>query len=124
MVEAGFVTEGTSSNAYIVTREGCIVTRQLSNALLHGITRAAVVRLAHETAMRVEERPFSISEAQTAAEAFCTSATSFVTPIVEVDGVSIGDGKPGPLTMRLRDIYLTDALASAVGISSGHKQWA
>ena len=77
MVEDGVVTEGTSNNAYIV-KDGTIVTRQLSNAILHGITRAAVLRFAREAQMKVEERPFSIEEAQDADEAFITSASAFV----------------------------------------------
>ena len=113
MVEDGFVTEGTSNNAYIVTRAGVIVTRQLSNAILHGITRASVLRLAAEAQMAVEERPFTIAEAQDAAEAFYTSASAFVTPVVKIDGVRLGDGKPGPVAKRLREIYLEMALAAA-----------
>jgi len=113
MVEDGFVTEGTSNNAYIVTRDGRIVTRQLSNAILHGITRAAVLKLAAEAQMAVEERPFTIEEAQRAAEAFYTSASGFVTPVVEIDGVTLGDGRPGPATRRLRELYIAEARASA-----------
>jgi len=113
MVEDGFVTEGTSNNAYIVTRAGVIVTRQLSNAILHGITRASVLRLAAEAQMAVEERPFTIAEAQDAAEAFYTSASAFVTPVVAIDGAPVGDGKPGPVAKRLREIYLEMALAAA-----------
>ncbi len=110
MVEDGFVTEGTSNNAYIVTREGAIVTRHLSNEILHGITRASVLRLAAEAQMKVEERPFTIAEAQDAAEAFYTSASAFVTPVVAIDGKPVGSGAPGPVARRLREIYLTMAL--------------
>ena len=113
MVEDGQVTEGTSNNAYIVTRGGSIVTRQLSNAILHGITRASVLKLAAEAQMTVEERPFTIAEAQDAAEAFITSASSFVMPVVEIDGVRIGDGTPGPLTRRLRELYIAAARETA-----------
>ncbi len=113
MVEDGYVTEGTSNNAYIVTKAGTIVTRQLSNDILHGITRASVLRLAAEAQMAVEERPFTIAEAQEAAEAFYTAASAFVTPVVEIDGVRLGDGKPGPVAKRLREIYLEMALAAA-----------
>uniref|UniRef100_A0A7S0NV28 Branched-chain-amino-acid aminotransferase n=1 Tax=Calcidiscus leptoporus TaxID=127549 RepID=A0A7S0NV28_9EUKA len=108
------VTEGTSNNAYIITHSGCIVTRHLSSSLLNGITRASVLRLAAEENMQIEERPFTIAEAQAAAEAFCSSATNFVTPVVEIDGVCIRDGRPGPMTTRLRDIYIQDALATAI----------
>ncbi|WP_193141861.1 D-amino-acid transaminase [Meridianimarinicoccus sp. MJW13] len=114
MVEEGVVTEGTSNNAYIVTKDGKIVTRQLSNAILHGITRAAVLRMAEEAQMVVEERPFTIEEAQNAAEAFITSATTFVTPVVEIDGAALGDGAPGPIAKRLRDIYMDEARAKAI----------
>lgn len=113
MVEDGFVTEGTSNNAYVVTRDGVIVTRDLSAAILHGITRAAVLRLAGEAQMRIEERAFTLAEAREAAEAFITSASSFVTPVVEIDGVVIGDGRPGPVAARLREIYLAESRARA-----------
>ena len=115
MVEDGFVTEGTSNNAWIVTRDGAIVTRDLSSAILHGITRAAVLRLcAREAQIRVEERPFTVAEAKAAAEAFITAASAFVTPVVEIDGGRIGDGRPGPVTRRLREIYIAEARRAAI----------
>jgi len=114
MVEDGHVTECTSSNAYIVTGDGRIVTRHLSNDILHGITRASVLALAREAQMTVEERPFTIAEAQAAAEAFVTAATAFVWPVVEIDGVAIGEGRPGPVARRLREIYLGHARAGSV----------
>jgi len=114
MVEDGAVTEGTSNNAYIVTRDGTIVTRHLGNEILHGITRAAVLRFAREAQIKVEERPFTIAEVQDAAEAFITSATTFVTPVVEIDGTPVGDGAPGPVARRLREIYLDEARKAAV----------
>ena len=113
MVQDGYVTEGTSNNAFIVTRDGAIVTRQLSTEILHGVSRASVLKLAEEAQMRVEERPFTIAEAQEAAEAFMTAASAFVTPVVEIDGVTLGDGKPGPITRRLREIYIAAALEAA-----------
>ena len=113
MVQDGFVTEGTSNNAYIVTKDGTIVTRHLSTEILHGITRASVLRLAAEAQMKVEERPFTIEEAQNAAEAFMTAASAFVTPVVEIDGATLGDGKPGPIARRLREIYIATALEHA-----------
>lgn len=113
MVEDGFVTEGTSNNAYIVTAEGVIVTRQLSAAILHGVTRAAVLRLAREARMKVEERPFTVAEAKAATEAFFTSASAFVTPVVEIDGVPVGTGAPGPVATRLREIYIAESRARA-----------
>jgi D-alanine transaminase len=109
MVEDGFVTEGTSNNAWIVTKAGTIVTRDLSHAILAGITRAALLQYAAETQIRIEERPFTIAEAQDAAEAFITAASAFVTPVVEIDGVRLGDGRPGPVTTRLRELYLAES---------------
>jgi D-alanine transaminase len=109
LVEHGYVTEGSSNNAYIVTADGAIVTRDLSHAILAGITRAAVLAMAREAQMRVEERPFTIAEAKAAAEAFYTSASAFVTPVVEIDGAVIGDGTPGPVTRRLREIYVAES---------------
>jgi D-alanine transaminase len=113
LVEDGHVTEGTSNNAYIV-RDGTIVTRQLGHEILHGITRAAVLRLAAEAQMRVEERPFTIAEAQGAQEAFITSASTIVCPVVAIDGSPVGEGTPGPVARRLREIYLEHARASAI----------
>lgn len=114
MVEDGFVTEGTSNNAFIVTTEGTLVTRQLSTALLHGITRATVLRHAAETGLNIEERPFRVDEAKAASEAFVTAATSFVTPVVEIDGSPIGSGTPGPIATRLRRIYIEESRKSAI----------
>ncbi|MGB0497355.1 MAG: D-amino-acid transaminase [Rubricella sp.] len=114
MVQDGHVTEGTSNNAYIVTADGTIVTRHLSNDILHGITRAAVLRLAAEAQIRVEERAFTPEEARAAREAFVTAASSFVQPVVEIDGETIGDGTPGPIARRLREIYVEEARAKAI----------
>lgn len=114
MVEDGLVTEGTSNNAYIVTHDGTIVTRHLGEEILHGITRAAVLRMARESQMRVEERPFTVEEAQGAAEAFVTSASAFVMPVVRIDGAALGDGTPGPVSRRLREIYLEESQATAI----------
>jgi len=113
MIEDGFVTEGTSNNAYIV-QGNKIVTRALSNDILHGITRAAVLRFAQEAQMEVEERNFTIDEAKAADEAFITSASTFVMPVVEIDGVALGDGVPGRVAPRLREIYLEESLKTAV----------
>ena len=108
-----FVTEGTSNNAYIV-KDNKIITRALSNDILHGITRAAVLRFAQEAQMVVEERNFTIEEAQQADEAFTTSASAFVMPVVEIDGVALGDGVPGRIAPRLREIYLEEMRKAAV----------
>ena len=113
MVEDGAVTEGTSNNAYIV-KGGKIITRHLSNDILHGITRAAVLRFAREAQMEVEERAFTVTEAQDADEAFFTSASAFVMPVVELDGAAIGTGAPGPVATRLREIYLDESRKVAI----------
>ncbi|WP_411838652.1 D-amino-acid transaminase [Paracoccus sp. ME4] len=113
MVEDGRVTEGTSNNAYIVTGN-TIVTRELSHDILHGITRAAVLRFAREAQMQVEERSFTIAEAQAADEAFITSASAFVMPVVSIDGARVGAGTVGPVATRLREIYLEESLKTAV----------
>ena len=113
MVDDGAVTEGTSNNAYIV-KDGKIITRALYNDILHGITRAAVLRFAEEVQMEVIERNFTIEEAKEADEAFITSASNFVMPVVEIDGQPLGTGTPGPLVTRLREIYLEESLKRAI----------
>ena len=113
LVEDGKVTEGGSNNAYIV-KDGVIITRELSHDILHGITRAAILRLADEAQMRIEERGFTIAEAQQADEAFVTSASAFVMPVVQIDGARIGTGRPGPVARRLREIYVDEARRTAV----------
>ena len=113
MVQDGHVTEGTSNNAYIVKGHQ-IITRGLSNDILHGITRAAVLRCAEEAQMEVVERPFSIAEAQEADEAFITSASTFVMPVVAIDEHKLGSGTPGPVAARLREIYLEESLKQAI----------
>lgn len=114
MVKEGFVTEGSSSNAYIVTRQGKIITRPLSHDILHGITREAVLQCAAELGLEFEERKFTVEEAKQAVEAFSTSASSLVQPVVKIDEKAIGSGKPGPTTTRLREIYLQRSKASAI----------
>ena len=119
MVEAGEdgverITEGSSNNAFIVTRDGVLVTRNLGDEILHGITRRAVLKLASEIQLRIEERAFTPEEAKSAAEAFVTSASSFVMPVVKIDGVAIGNGAPGPVSRRLRDLYISTAESEAV----------
>lgn len=108
MIEDGKVTEGTSSNAYIV-KDNKIITRQLSNDILAGCTRRALMRLAAEHNIQVVERPFTVEEARNADEAFLTSASQFVMPIVEIDGGRIGGGQPGPVTRKLREMFLEEA---------------
>lgn len=114
LVEDGYVTEGTAASAHIVTAEGVLVTRGLSHALLAGITRASALDLAAEHGIRVEERPFTPKEAKTAREAFITSATNFVVPVVKIDDTIIGAGKPGVLTRDLRRLYVDTRRAAAI----------
>ena len=106
-------TEGTSNNAYIV-KDGKIITRQLGTEILHGITRAAVLRFAAEAQMQVEERLFTPEEAKEADEAFITSASAFVMPVVEIDGSAIGAGRPGDVAGRLREIYIEEMRKVAI----------
>jgi D-alanine transaminase len=108
MVEHGHVTEGTSSNAYIV-KDGKVITRGLSNEILAGCTRRALFRLAKEEGVEIIERKFTVEEAYAADEAFLTSASQFVMPIVEIDGKRIGGGQPGPVVRKLRELFLQEA---------------
>lgn len=114
MIEEGMVTEGGSSSAFILTQDDVLVTRQNGREILPGCTRKAVVKLAEEHQLRVDERPFSISEALVAKEAFITSATVFVQPVISIDGKKVANGKPGPMANRLREIYVDFARATAV----------
>ncbi len=113
LVEDGKITEGSSNNAYIV-KDNQIITRELSNDILHGITRASVLRLAKEAQMIVVERSFTEAEARNADEAFITSATTFVQPVVEVDNAQIGDGTPGPIAKRLLEIYIEESRKTGI----------
>ena len=113
LVEDGLVTEGTSNNAWIV-KGGRIITRGLSNEILHGITRASLMRYAAEAQIEVEERAFTLAEALAADEAFVTSASAFVMPVVEIDGTPIGSGKPGRIAQRLREIYVDESRKAAL----------
>ncbi len=110
MLEDGLVTEGTSNNAYIVTNDKKIQTRHLGHEILSGITRKAVLKFAQNAGYTVVEEPFTIESAREASEAFITSASTFVMPVVNIDGVSLGDGKPGPVATELRKIYIQTAL--------------
>ncbi|WP_022953697.1 D-amino-acid transaminase [Leucothrix mucor] len=111
MVEDGYITEGSSNNAYIVTDNGTIVTRQIGHEILNGITRRAVLALAEKHSYKVEERLFTVEECYNAAEAFVTSATLFVQPVVKIDDKQIGDGRPGLVAQQLRELYIGMALA-------------
>lgn len=104
--EQGCVTEGASTNAWIVTPDGELITRQTDNGILAGITRHTLKALASSMQLKFVERPFTLAEAKKAKEAFITSATSFVTPVVKIDDDAVGDGKVGPTARRLREEYV------------------
>ena len=110
----GLVTEGASTNAWIVDAAGRLRTRDIRANILRGITRGELIDRAGELQMQVDERPFSLEEAMGAREAFITAASAFVTPVVRLDGVRIGDGRPGPVTLRLRALYLDHARRFAI----------
>lgn len=105
--DEGFVTEGTSTSAWIVTAEGELATRRLDHAILAGITRASVAALARDTGLRFAERRFSLEEARRAREAFLTSSSVFLLPITRIDGAPVGSGRPGEMGARLRALYLS-----------------
>ncbi|MGH6804683.1 MAG: D-amino-acid transaminase [Methyloceanibacter sp.] len=109
MVENGCVTEGTSSTAFILDAAGVVRTQPLGHHILPGVTRRAVLRLAALEGVSLEERPFSVAEALSAREAFMTAASAFVLPVVEIDGVAIGDGRPGPIARKFRALYIDEA---------------
>jgi D-alanine transaminase len=113
MIQDGEVTEGGSSSVFILTRDDVLVTRRNSKAILPGCTRKAVVQLAEERQLRVEERAFTVEEALKAKEVFITSASLFVQAVVKIDGKAVADGKPGPMATRLREIYIDFARATA-----------
>lgn len=113
LVQNGYVTEGSSNNVFIITGDGHIVTRQLSSDILHGITRRVVLELAEREGLAVEIRAFTPGEAYGAAEAFITSASSFVMPVVKIDGHEVGSGMPGPVVTKLRQLYIEIAKAEA-----------
>ena len=109
MAEDGYITEGGSSTVFIITVDGRIVTRPLSNAVLPGITRLAAMRLAAEEGLTLDEQAIRVEDACLAAEVFFTSASNFVVPVVSINGRSIGDGRPGPRTARLMSLYAAAA---------------
>ena len=98
----GFVTEAASANAFIVTADGTLVTRQVDHGILRGITRTVTFEAVKAQGMALQERPFTLEEAYKAREAFVTSASQIVLPVVTIDGHTIGDGKPGPVAVALR----------------------
>ncbi|MGA1020633.1 MAG: aminotransferase class IV, partial [Candidatus Puniceispirillales bacterium] len=113
MIEDDTITEGTSNNAYII-KDGVIITRHLSNDILHGITRASLLKYAQSQQMKIEERPFTLDEALAADEAFVTSASTYVMPVVSIDGQDIGTGKPGEHTLALRQMYIEESVKVAI----------
>ncbi|MCM2292748.1 D-amino-acid transaminase [Allorhizobium sp. BGMRC 0089] len=114
MLEDGVVTEGASSTAYIITADDRIITRANSNKTLPGCTRLAVLDLAREHGLTIEERPFTLAEALAAREAALTSASNFIVPIVMIDDTPVGDGKPGAMVKRLRALYMDNARKTAI----------
>jgi D-alanine transaminase len=116
LIEAnGYVTEGSSTTAWIVDAEGRLVTRSLSNAVLPGVTRRVIMEAAAEAQMPVVERRFTLAEALAAKEAFITAATLGATPVVEIDGKPVGEGKPGAVGRRVQELYAREAARKAVG---------
>jgi len=113
--DEGFVTEGASTNAWIITKDGVLVTRPAEFGILRGITRTTLIDVIEAHQMRYEERPFTIAEAQNAAEAFITSATSLVLPVINVAGKTIGQGKPGPVATALRKALREEVVRTAAG---------
>lgn len=107
--ELGLVTEGAASNAWIVDSAGKLRTRSLQSNILRGVTRAAIARLAQSEGLEVDERPFGVAEAKEAKEAFMTGAGALLTPIVSIDGIKVGEGRPGPVAKRLRALYIEEA---------------
>jgi D-alanine transaminase len=112
--EKGRITEGSSTNAWIVTADGKLVTRDAGAAILNGITRQRVIELVEGHGIAFEQRAFSREEAMRAREAFLSSSSSFVLPITRIDGKPVGEGKPGPVTRELREIYVAAALETPV----------
>ena len=113
LIEDGAITEGTSNNAYII-KDGVIITRELSHDILHGVTRANLLAYAEARQMKVEIRPFTLTEAKNADEAFVTSASAYVMPVVSIDGHAIGDGKPGSHALNLRKIFIEESIKAAL----------
>lgn len=112
--DLGLVTEGASSNAWIVDGDGILRTRDTNSNILRGVTRLSLIDLAREAGLKVEERPFTPEEAIQAREAFITGAGTLVLPVVKVDGKTVGEGVPGPVATRLRRLYIERAKATAV----------
>jgi D-alanine transaminase len=112
--DLGFVTEGSSTNAWIVDAEGVLRTRDTNANILRGVTRLTLLGLVREAGIELAERPFTVDEAKAAREAFFSAASAFVTPVVSIDRAKIGSGRPGPTTLKLRELYLANARNTAV----------
>jgi D-alanine transaminase len=112
--ELGFVTEGASSNAWIVDGEGRLRTRDTNANILRGVTRNSLLEVIRRDGLEVDERPFTPAEALAAKEAFITGAGTLVLPVIAVDGKPVGEGKPGPVAARLRRLYIEQARATAL----------
>lgn len=113
MIEEGMITEGTSASAYII-KDSTIITRPLSNDILPGVTRRAILSLAEIDGIKIEERLFSLEEAYQADEVCITAASIFILPVIKIDNNTIANGKPGPVVARLRELYIKEALAAAI----------
>jgi D-alanine transaminase len=111
----GCVTEGASCNAWMISADGDIITRPAESGILKGITRTVLIELLQREGLRLVERPFTVEEAKAAKEAFNSSATGLIMPVVSIDGAPIGDGKPGPITLRLREAFHDIAESSPAG---------
>lgn len=114
LTKDGMITEGSSNNAYIVTTQREIITRPLSNEILHGITRQSLLSYVQKEGLKLTERAFSIDEAKSAKEAFVTSAATFVTGVISIDGEPVGDGTIGSVTKALREIYIRETLQNLI----------
>ena len=114
LIQDGLVTEGTSNNIFIIDKEKKIITRDLSNLILAGVTRSTIITFMEQLGLELDERPFTLFEAQSSSEAFITSATNFVTSVVEIDDKLVADGKPGPLTKLIRESYISYCFEYAV----------
>lgn len=110
----GCITEGGSTNAWIVDADGVLRTRGIEANILRGVTRANLLELADELQLRVDFRPFTVAEIRSAREAFFTAASAFVTPVISIDGAPVGDGRPGLVAKRLRQLYIERARSAAI----------
>jgi D-alanine transaminase len=111
--DLGFVTEGASTNAWIIDADGALRTRDTNANILRGITRKTLIDLAAGAGLEVSQRPFTVDDVKNAREAFMTAASTLVMPVTAIDGQPIGDGRPGPVSLRLRNLYEQNARDTA-----------